>query len=102
MDADQLNLVFKAIADPTRRRLMDRLSVRPNQSLLELCAAAVAKGQTPMSRQAVSQHLDVLERAGLIAVTWAGRTKLHTLDLTPLRAAGEAWLEKHLGKGPET
>lgn len=96
MDADQLDRVFKAVADPTRRALVDRLAARPNQSLFELCAGAVAEGQPAMSRQAVSQHLDVLEKAGLVRVAWAGRTKLHTLDPAPLRSAQAAWLGRHL------
>ncbi|MCP8883828.1 helix-turn-helix domain-containing protein [Devosia sp. XJ19-1] len=96
MDADQLDRIFKALADPTRRGLVDRLATRPGQSLFELCAAAVADGQPAMSRQAVSQHLDMLEKAGLVQVTWVGRTKLHTLDLTPLRAAQAAWLGRHM------
>ena len=96
MDAEQLDRIFKAIADPTRRRIVDRLAARPNQSLFELCAAAVAEGQPVLSRQAVSQHLDMLEKAGLVSVSWAGRTKLHRLELEPLRAAQAAWLGRYL------
>ena len=56
-----------------------------------------------MSRQAVSQHLDVLEKAGLVRIEWAGRTKLHTLELEPLRAAERTWLGRHLAEpGGET
>lgn len=93
-----LDAIFKALADPTRRRLVDRLALRPGQSLFELCAAAVAEGQSAMSRQAVSQHLDVLEKAGLVRIEWAGRTKLHTLELEPLRAAERAWLGRYLAE----
>lgn len=96
MTPDELDAIFKALADATRRRIVDRLAMRPNQSLFELCAGAVAEGQPAMSRQAVSQHLDVLERAGLISVNWSGRTKLHTLERGPLRAAQAAWLGRHL------
>ena len=96
MDADQLDLVFKALSDPTRRRLIDRLALRPGQSLFELCAASVAEGQAPMSRQAVSQHLEMLEKAGLVKVEWSGRTKLHSLELGPLRQAQAAWLGRYL------
>jgi len=102
MNADQLDAIFKALADPTRRRLVDRLAARSNQSLFELCAAMVAEGQPALSRQAISQHLDMLERAGLVAVTWSGRTKLHALDLTPLHEANAAWLGKHLHEGSKT
>jgi DNA-binding transcriptional ArsR family regulator len=96
MTPDELDVLFKALADPTRRRIVDRLAERPDQSLFELCVAAVAEGQAAMSRQAVSQHLDVLEQAGLVRVTWSGRTKLHRLDLAPLRAAKAAWLGRLL------
>ncbi|ODT70080.1 MAG: hypothetical protein ABS75_14535 [Pelagibacterium sp. SCN 63-23] len=75
---------------------MDRLAARAGQSLFELCAAAVAEGAAPLSRQAVSQHLDVLEKAGLIEVNWSGRTKLHSLELAPLRAARVAWLGQYV------
>ncbi|WP_297110515.1 metalloregulator ArsR/SmtB family transcription factor [uncultured Devosia sp.] len=96
MTPDELDALFKALADPTRRRIVDRLAERPDQSLFELCAGAVAKGQPVMSRQAVSQHLEVLEKAGLVQVTRAGRTKLHRLELWPLRAAQKAWLGRLL------
>lgn len=96
MEPEQLDAIFKALADPTRRRIVDRLAARGGQSLFELCAGAVAEGQSAMSRQAISQHLDVLENAGLIAVEWAGRTKLHSLELAPLRAAQVAWLGRYL------
>lgn len=96
MTPDELDALFKALADPTRRRIVDRLEERPDQSLFELCAGAVAEGQPVMSRQAVSQHLEVLEKAGLVRVTWAGRTKLHRLEQGPLRAAQKAWLGRLL------
>ena len=96
MTTDELDAIFKALADPTRRRIVDRLALRADQSLFELCAGAVAEGQPAMSRQAVSQHLDVLEKAGLISVNWSGRTKLHRLELGPLRAAQAAWLGRYV------
>ncbi|MBJ3783541.1 helix-turn-helix transcriptional regulator [Devosia sp. MSA67] len=98
MTSDDLDAIFKALADPTRRRIVDRLAARPRQSLFELCAGAVAEGQPAMSRQAVSQHLDVLERAGLVRVEWSGRTKLHALELGPLKAAQAAWLGRYLAE----
>lgn len=101
MDADQLDRIFKALADPTRRRIIDRLRERPGQSLFELCAAAVADGTAVLSRQAVTQHLDMLEKAGLVQVEWSGRTKLHSLELGPLREAATAWLGRHLQEGEE-
>jgi len=88
---DELDRVFKALGDPTRRRIIDALAERPRQSLFELCA-----GATALSRQAVTQHLDLLERAGLVRVEWSGRTRVHTLALGPLRAAVRLWLRRHL------
>lgn len=101
MDGEQLDRIFKALADPTRRRIVDRLAARPNQSLFEICAGAVAEGQVALSRQAVSQHLDMLEKAGLVSVNWSGRTKLHALELGPLRAAQAAWLGRYLDGSKE-
>lgn len=99
MDADQLDRIFKALADPTRRRIIDRLRERAGQSLFELCAASVAEGMPVLSRQAVTQHLDMLEKAGLVRVEWSGRTKLHALDLGPLQEAAATWLGQHLQDG---
>ena len=101
MDPEQLNHVFKALADPTRRRIIDQLRDRPGQSLFELCAGAVADGLPVLSRQAVTQHLDILERAGLVRVEWAGRTKLHALELEPLREAATLWLGQYLEEGDD-
>lgn len=99
MDAEQLDQVFKALADPTRRRIVDRLREQPGQSLFQLCAMAAAASEKPISRQAVSQHLEILQRAGLVRVSWSGRTKIHSLDLAPLRAAADAWLLNLLQEG---
>ncbi|KKB10123.1 transcriptional regulator [Devosia chinhatensis] len=99
--ADELDLVFRALADPTRRRIVERLAERDGQSLFELCAAAVAQGQLAMTRQAISQHLDVLEKAGLVQIAWSGRTKLHRLNLDPLRRAEASWIDPLLQKDIE-
>ena len=96
MTEDEFDHVFKALGDPTRRRIIDALAERPRQSLFELCAGSAAAGGTALSRQAVTQHLDLLERAGLVRVEWSGRTRLHTLDLGPLRTAVRLWLAHHL------
>lgn len=96
MDDDQLDRIFKALADPTRRRIVDRLRERPAQSLFQICALSAAANETGLSRQAITQHLDMLEKAGLIRVEWMGRAKLHSLDLAPLREAAALWLQKHL------
>lgn len=99
VDDDQIDDVFKALGDPIRRRILDRLATRPGQSLFEICAASVTKDGKSLSRQTISQHLEMLERAGLIHTHWSGRTKMHTYDNAPLRRAVDAWLNKHLKKG---
>lgn len=99
MDDDQLDNVFKALGDPIRRGILDRLSKRSGQSLFEICAASVAEDGRSLSRQTISQHLDMLERAGLIRTDWRGRTKIHTFDGAVLRKASDAWLNKHTRKG---
>ena len=99
MDDDTLDRIFKALGDPTRRRIMDRLREHPGQSLFEICVQSVAQKGTALSRQAVTQHLDMLEKAGLVRVEWSGRTKIHTLDTSPLQEAEAFWLRKHLQRG---
>lgn len=96
MDDEKLDRIFKAIADPTRRRIIDRLRERPDQSLFQICALSVAEDGEALSRQAITQHLDTLEKAGLLHVSWSGRTKIHSIDLIPLQAAAALWLRKHL------
>jgi DNA-binding transcriptional ArsR family regulator len=83
--------VFKALADETRRILLDELVERDEQTLFELCSKlAVKHGLTP-SRQAVSQHLEVLEQAGLVRSERRGRYKFHTIDTTPLAQISARW-----------
>lgn len=96
VDDDDLDKVFKALGDPVRRGILDRLAKRSGQSLFEICASLVAADGTSLSRQTISQHLDMLERAGLIHTHWSGRTKLHTFDGGPLKQAANAWLNRHL------
>ncbi len=98
MDDDQLDNVFKALGDPIRRRILDRLAKRPGQSLFEICVSSVAEDGRSLSRQTISQHLDMLERAGLIETHWSGRTKMHSFNNGPLRKAADAWFNKHLKK----
>jgi len=83
--------VFKALADPTRRVILDELAERNGQTLFELCARLATKHGLGSSRQAISQHLDVLESAGLVRTRRVGRYKFHDLDTTPLRAVVERW-----------
>jgi len=93
---EELDRVFKALGDPTRRRIIDRLRERPEQSLFEICTHLFAEDGTALSRQAITQHLDMLQKAGLLRVEWSGRTKLHSLDPDPLREAVNLWLRSHL------
>ncbi len=83
--------VFRALADPTRRTILDELTDRDGQTLFELCARLATIHQVTSSRQAISQHLDVLEAAGLVHVRREGRTKLHFLDTRPLTAIVDRW-----------
>jgi DNA-binding transcriptional ArsR family regulator len=90
----QLGDIFKALADPTRRAILDELTVRDGQTLFEICARLATKHQMASSRQAISQHLDVLEDAGLITTRREGRYKFHHLDSKPLRRIVSRWLPK--------
>jgi DNA-binding transcriptional ArsR family regulator len=83
--------VYKALADPTRRAILDELVERNGQTLFEICSRLTMKHGLSSSRQAVSQHLDVLESAGLLATRREGRSKLHYVDTTPLRTIAERW-----------
>lgn len=96
MTDDELDLIFKALGDATRRRIIDALQARPEQSLFEVCASSFSTDGKSLSRQTISQHLDMLERAGLIATSWKGRTKTHSLNVAPMRVATALWLKKHL------
>jgi DNA-binding transcriptional ArsR family regulator len=83
--------VFKALADPTRRALLDELQERNGQTLFELCSRLITRHGLSSSRQAVSQHLDVLEEAGLVRTRREGRYKFHDLDTSPLRTITDRW-----------
>jgi DNA-binding transcriptional ArsR family regulator len=83
--------VFKALADPTRRALLDELQERGGQTLFELCTRLITRHGLSSSRQAVSQHLAVLEEAGLVRTRREGRYKFHDLDTAPLRQITDRW-----------
>ena len=85
--------VFKALADPTRRKILDELSERDGQTLFEICSRLATRHQLGSSRQAISQHLDVLEAAGLIESRREGRYKFHHLDTRPLERIADRWLD---------
>lgn len=100
MDDEQLDYVFAALADKTRRRILSHLHMQGEQSLFQICThlimATQKDGGKGISRQAVSQHLDLLERAGIVKVTWSGRTKLHSFDNSPLAKAANNCLHEYL------
>lgn len=83
--------VYAAIADPTRRTILDELTEQDGQTLFEVCNRLVSKHGITSSRQAISQHLDVLEAAGLIQVRRHGRYKFHDLDTGPLGEIVRRW-----------
>lgn len=81
--------VFRALADPSRRALLDRLNARNGQTLRELCAGL------DMARQSVSKHLAVLEAANLVSTVWRGREKLHYVNAEPINAIAERWINQY-------
>jgi DNA-binding transcriptional ArsR family regulator len=83
--------VFKALADATRRAILDELVDRDGQTLFEICTRLTMKHGLTSSRQAISQHLDVLEGAGLVHTRREGRFKLHHVDTSPLTAIVRRW-----------
>lgn len=86
MTDEALGPVFKALADPTRRLLLDRLRHRNGQTLTELC------GSLEMARQSATQHLDLLAEANLVSVVRQGRERLHYLNPAPIHEIGERWI----------
>ena len=82
------DLLFKAIADPSRRRLLDLLHAHDGRTLNEMCEPL------DMTRQGVTQHLGVLEAAHLVIIQWRGREKLHFLNPVPLQNIYERWIAK--------
>ena len=81
--------VFRALSDPSRRRLLDSLNSRNGQSLRELCAGL------DMARQSVSKHLVILEDANLVTTVWRGREKLHYLNAAPINEIAERWINHY-------
>ncbi len=84
--------VFKALADPTRRAILDELTERDDQTLFELCSRLALKHRLASSRQAVSQHIDVLADAGLVQTRREGRYRFHHVDPRPLEQIADRWL----------
>jgi DNA-binding transcriptional ArsR family regulator len=86
---DDDDRVFKALADPTRRQLLDRLFERDGRTLTEL------ESTLPMSRFGVAKHLRILEEAGLVVTRRSGREKLHFLNPVPIRLIHDRWIDKY-------
>lgn len=84
-----MDAVFKALADASRRKLLDVLHANNGRTLSELCE------HLDMTRQAVTKHLKLLEEANLVAVAWRGREKLHFLNPVPLHEISERWISKY-------
>jgi DNA-binding transcriptional ArsR family regulator len=89
--------VFEALSTPARRAILDELRERDGQTLFELCSRLAMKHGLGLTRQAISQHLDVLESARLVTTRREGRYKFHYLNTDPLRAIVDRWLSS----GPE-
>jgi uncharacterized protein YndB with AHSA1/START domain/DNA-binding transcriptional ArsR family regulator len=96
-----MDAVFRALADPSRRHLLDSLNERNGQSLRELCAALATTRhpdqttQPDMTRQSVSKHLAILEDANLVTVVWRGREKLHYLNAAPIGEIADRWISHY-------
>ena len=88
MDEDDL---YRAISDPTRRAILDELVERDEQTLFELCGRLIMKHGIGSSRQAISQHLEVLESAGLVITRREGKYKFHSFNGEPLKAITRRW-----------
>ena len=85
-----MDVIFKALADETRRTILDRLYSKGGQTLSDLCEPFAKK----FSRQAVMKHLGILEEANLVAIVWNGREKHHYLNPVPIHAIQDRWIRK--------
>jgi DNA-binding transcriptional ArsR family regulator len=86
---NKVDTVFKALADPSRRALLDQLHAQNGQTLNQLCR------HLDMTRQGITKHLGVLIKAELVVPLWRGREKLHYLNPAPLKQIAERWIDKH-------
>ena len=94
-DDRDLDAMFHALADSTRRVILDELAKRDDQPLFEICVRLVEGHGMNLTRQAVSKHLAVLEDADLVGVRWEGRTKLHSGKMSTRLPRVIEWLNKH-------
>lgn len=88
-----LDAAFHALADSTRRTILEELGKRDGQSLFEICVRLIEGHGLSLKRQSISKHLAVLEDAGLIRTRWQGRTKLHSSSLTPAFSQISQWIK---------
>lgn len=88
-----MDVIFKALADPTRRTILDELAERDGQTLFELCSRLLMRHQITSTRQAISQHLAILEAANLVTVKRQGRYKFHYINTEPFHAMMQRWMK---------
>ncbi len=93
--------VFEALAAPARRAILDVLYERDGQTLFEICARLTMKHNLTLTRQAISQHLEMLEAVGLVSTKRVSRYKFHYLDTTPLNIINSRWLKPTRKEGYE-
>jgi uncharacterized protein YndB with AHSA1/START domain/DNA-binding transcriptional ArsR family regulator len=86
---EEIDDVFRALADPTRRQLLDSLNANGGQTLTELCSGL------EMARQSASKHVALLEAAGLVSTVWRGREKLHYLNAAPISEMADRWINRY-------
>lgn len=91
---DEMNRLFRALADTTRRRIIDEMLLRDRQSLFEIYTRVVMAHGIGQSRQAFSRHLSVLEEVGIVRTEWQGTTKFHLINTEPLARLHGAWLSR--------
>ena len=89
-----MDQIFRALANETRRKVIDELLERDGQTLFELCSRLLMQHKISSSRQAISQHLEILEEANLISVKWDGKYKFHYINVKPILTILERWKEK--------
>jgi DNA-binding transcriptional ArsR family regulator len=85
--------IFKALADPIRRLILDEFTERAEQTLYEVCARLIAKHDVTMSRQAIAKHIDVLEKARLLRSERRGKYRVLVFDKTPIMRIAERWVK---------
>ena len=94
--AYRMSDVFKALADPTRRTILDELKERDGQTLFEICSRLATRHHVGSTRQAISQHLAVLDEAGLVETRREGRYRFHRLNTEPIRGIVHRWLAEEV------